>query len=80
MADTPKKTTPSTDDTQATQGAASNIPTPVAGSAPTIDAEAGVTMGDGIHHLHSLAKGDEDYINGDTHKDDSAAKPEQDKL
>ncbi|SNS01284.1 MULTISPECIES: hypothetical protein [Hymenobacter] len=31
-------------------------------------------------HLHSAAKGDEDYINGDMHKDDSVQKPEQDKL
>lgn len=45
-----------------------------------IDVGAGVQMGDSVNHLHSAAKGDEDYINGDLHKDDSVQKPEQDKV
>lgn len=50
------------------------------GSQQQTDPEAGITMGDETYHLHSAAKGDEDYINGDMHKDDSVQKPEQDKL
>jgi hypothetical protein len=76
MADKKKKA----DDTPGAVGATSATPVDPQTTSPTIDTEAGVTMGDGIHHLHSLSKGDEDYINGDPHKDDSVPKPEQDKI
>jgi hypothetical protein len=80
MANTSKKSDKKQDDTTGAIGATAANPIDPATSSPTIDTEAGVTMGDGIRHLHSLSKGDEDYINGDPHKDDSVQKPEQDKL
>ncbi|RYU81602.1 hypothetical protein [Hymenobacter persicinus] len=77
MADN-KKPTPA-DDTSEAVGATRATPVDPQTTSPTIDTEAGVTMGDGIHHLHSLSKGDEDYINGETPEDDSRSKPGQDK-
>ncbi|MCB2379620.1 hypothetical protein LGH70_18635 [Hymenobacter sp. BT635] len=57
-------------DTKGAIGASAANPIDPATTSPTIDTEAGVTMGDGIRHLHSLAKGDEDFINGtDDHAD-----------
>ncbi|UOQ55047.1 hypothetical protein [Hymenobacter cellulosivorans] len=71
MADTSKKTDKKQqDNTPGAIGATAANPIDPATTSPTIDTEAGVTMGDGIRHLHSLAKGDEDFINGtDDHAD-----------
>jgi hypothetical protein len=80
MADKAKKPAPAPADDSTAVGATSATPVDPQTTSPTIDTEAGVTMGDGIRHLHSLSKGDEDYINGDPGKDDSVQKPEQDKL
>ncbi|UYZ63837.1 hypothetical protein [Hymenobacter weizhouensis] len=76
MADNQQPSTPQ-DDQQALN---TQRGTGQTGQQPIIDAGEGVQMGDARYHLHSAAKGDEDYINGDTGKDDSVQKPEQDKL
>jgi hypothetical protein len=83
MADQQQQPAPQEDSQQATSNQRKDGNTPVGIPRPSqqqTDPEAGVTMGDNTYHLHSLSKGDEDYINGDMHKDDSAQKPEQDKL
>ncbi|TGE23333.1 hypothetical protein [Hymenobacter metallicola] len=72
MANTPKKSDKKQDETPGAIGAnaANSGNGNIQSGMPTIDTEAGVTMGDGLRHLHSLAKGDEDFINGtDDHAD-----------
>jgi hypothetical protein len=84
MAQENQNSAPQQDDSQQAtsnqRGAGDNSANGQRGSQQQTDPEAGITMGDETYHLHSLAKGDEDYINGDPHKDDSVQKPEQDKL
>ncbi|MCB2408611.1 hypothetical protein [Hymenobacter lucidus] len=78
MATTPKKTDKkANDDTQGAVGATSASTGNIQSASPTIDSEAGVTMGDGIHHLHSLAKGDEDFINGTDLQQEPKDKPKK---
>ena len=40
----------------------------------------GAVLGTAPLHLHSAAKGDEDYLNGDDDRENMPSKPEQDKL
>ena len=40
----------------------------------------GIVLDTAPLHLHSAAKGDEDYINGDDDREDMPSKPERDKL
>ena len=79
MADSAKKSAKQADDTLDAEGA--NRASADNGSSqsalPTTNSEADVTMGDTTHHLHRLAKGDNDFSNGTEREQTPTSEPKK---